>query len=392
MVLFMALILVMIWVSMIAWIYWVVNPFTQQLWNIQRYNQAYYWAIASVERAMLVLRGHTAGFSGSWGWINWSTYGNASDYENIVQRQYFDFLTLTWHWNGIFWKIDNLTDWVIPKPGKWDLDPDYSSWNDYLKLTFDKPLQYAFYKDTSNSSEFYTWVTDANIQNIPITNSVDVSIRVPQKLYDKYGGGNALDEYTDLDQDGIINDIIVNRTLFWYTWDMAFAIFPTVSLQNDTVASYDTTIREDVINWYSTTPVNVRFNTTYENTNPCEAGNHTQDIDKFNQSPDWAVSTGFDLVLNNGMWVTVANSKANNKISQMHLKFSLVNLLKHSEEKVYPYLEVKLEAKDWWWGISIPDMNFHILWEWKVIDYDVKIIITKPVFDASVASDFTVLF
>jgi len=30
----------------------------------------------------------------------------------------------------------------------------------------------------------------------------------------------------------------------------------------------------------------------------------------------------------------------------MHLKFSLVNLLKHSEEKVYPYLEVKLEAKD----------------------------------------------
>jgi hypothetical protein len=42
--------------------------------------------------------------------------------------------------------------------------------------------------------------------------------------------------------------------------------------------------------------------------------------------------------------------------------------------------------------IPIPDVNFHILWEGKVFDYDVKIIITRPVHKSSAATDFTVLF
>ncbi len=77
----------------------------------------------------------------------------------------------------------------------------------------------------------------------------------------------------------------------------------------------------------------------------------------------------------------------------MNLKFSLVNLLKYDNEHVYPYLELRLTAKDASNNlISIPDLNFHITWRGKVMDYDVKILISKPVFNSTAASDFTVLF
>ena len=385
MFLFIALVLVTIWVSVISWVYWIINPFTQELWNIQRYNIAWYWAIASIERAELVLRWHIAWFEWSWGWLGWNTYWNESDYKDIQNKKYRWWLSFTWVWNWIFWKIENMTDWIIPATGQGDLDPDISSGNDYKKLTFDKSLQYAFYKDTTTNTDwYYTWVEDGNIDNIKIDwlNGLKISIRVPQKLYNKYDAWawwNALDVNSDkdLDWDWVNDDIIVNRSLFWYTGDDQFTIFPSINLNvdGDAPADNDTAIRETVINHYVDNN-NVVFNTSTstKDTNPC-SDNDTANVIEFNQSPDWAVSTGFDVVLNNA------------NISKMHLKLSLVNYLRYSDNEVYPYLEVRLEA----WT-PIPDLDFHILWEGKVSEYDVKIILTKPVFETTAASDFTVLF
>jgi hypothetical protein len=41
---------------------------------------------------------------------------------------------------------------------------------------------------------------------------------------------------------------------------------------------------------------------------------------------------------------------------------------------------------------SLPDTYFYVTGEWKVWQYDVRIKISKPVFETTAASDFTVLF
>ncbi len=410
MVLFIVLVLVLIWSAIIAWVYGIINPFVDELWNIQRYNQAYYWAIAWVERAELVLRGHTAWFEWSWWWLWNNNFWNQSDYK-ITDFEHFWFLSLKQFWNWITWSIKSMTDWVVPKPWKWNLDPDISSGNDYVKLDFNKALQYALYRDKSLTGDYYTWVKDENIENIQINGWISVSIRTPFKLTCAYNSSNwncnsssrdslvLLDnDNNDLDWDWIKNDVIVNRTLFGYTWDTQFTIFPTVDVdtEDNLVNSGDTTIREDVINWYvnSDGGFNIKYDTTSKDTNPNEVWDHTSDVAEFNQSPDDAVSTWFDFVLNENYEGNFDYSKKNSKIWKMNLKFSLVNVPEYDESKIYPYLEVKLKAEDAAGDgtIPIPDLNFHITGEGKVIDYDVKILISKPVFDTTAASDFTILF
>jgi len=287
MVLFMALVLVIIWASIMAWVYWVINPFVAELWNIQRYNQAYYGAIAGVERAELVLRGHEAWFEWSGGWINGNTYGNQSDYDKIISKQKFGFLAFTGFWNWVFWQIKSMTQWVVPEPWKWNLDPHLSIDNDYEKLTFDKALQYALYEDTTSSSGYYTWVTDSNIHNIKINWELNVSIRVPFKLacsYNNWWSCNSsswdsnwtlLDNIgQDLDDDEVKDDVVVNRSLFGYTWDVQFTVFPSINLNEDGTApaDNDTSIREDVINYYVTATEgnNLKYDTNTKDTNPVE--------------------------------------------------------------------------------------------------------------------------
>ena len=391
MAIFIALMIVMIWASMLAWIYAVINPFTQQLGSIQRYNVAYYGAIASVERAELVLRWHEAWFEWSWWFIDKKTYWNDHDFQSdIIKKQYYGQLALTWLWNGIFWKITSMTSWnVIPESGHGDLDPDISSWEDYNKLTFAKSLQFAFYKDITDKDWYYTWVENSNIKDIAVwTNGVKVSIRWPLKLVKKYSGTDNWtilnNDNADLDGDGITDDVVVNRSLFGYTWDQQFTIFPTINTSWSSVQSDDTIIRENTVNYYNTESNNVIFGTDSKDTNPCEDKN--ENVTWFNVSPDNAVDTWFDNILNNNS-DTVSDAQSNNEISKVNLKLSLVNYLKYDASDVYPYLEVKVDA----WT-SIPWKNFNILWEWRAGEYDVKIMIKKPIFDSSAASDFTVLF
>jgi len=379
-----ALMIVMIWAQVISWIYAVITPFMKEMWEIQNYNRAYYGAIASVERAELVLRKHTAWFEGSWWVINKTTYWPNSDYD-FVNKKYFWLLGMTWNNYGIFWQIKNLSkSWVIPEAWKWDLDPDISSWNNFYRLPiFYNSLQVALYKDESNKTKYYTWYS--SLTNIIPSSSFDVQIRVPQKICHKFNNdidcsnntSDGLDDITDLDRDGITNDIIVNRSLFWYTWNQQFTIFPTTSISWDnSVNDDDTNIREDVINQWNNN-YNIKFNINGSDTNPIEESNpaHNQNISKFNQSPEDLIATWFDNVFSNN-------------VTKLHAKFSAVNLLKYSEDKIYPYLEIKVKNNNW----AIPDKYFYITWEWKVGKYDVRIKISKPVFETTAASDFTVLF
>jgi len=378
------LFLVMIWAQILSWLYAAINPFIEQLGSIQRYNIAYYGAIWWVERSYLALRWHKAWFTWSWWFINETTYWNSSDY-TFQSKKYFWQLALTWMWNWFTWNIDGLTDnsWVIPAIWVWNLDTDVSSWNNYKRLTFDKSLQYAFYKDISGPISYYTWVSDTNITNIKLDSDLKLSIRVPMKLYNNYwwSSTNLLDNNgEDLDGDSIDDDIIVNRSLFGYTWNTQFTVFPITDVDYtstpSSVNSNDTAIREGNINYYNTNNYNINFATitSLKDSNPNVWWWNTTNVSEFNQSPVWAVWTWFDAILN---WTT----------KKMNLKLSLVNYLKYNQDKVYPYLEVKLNA----WK-QIPKLDFNIAWRWKDWEYDVSIKLKKPVFETTAASDFTVLF
>ena len=295
-----------------------------------------------------------------------------------------------------------MSNWrVIPEAWKWDLDQDISTWNDFYRLSFDRSIQMALYEDRTGKwynwactdlSDYYTWVDENNcIKNIKFTDWLKASIRVPQKLYNIYKnkwtnkdwGSDFLDDSMDIDWDGTTNDIVVNRSLFGYTGDTQFTIFPTVDVDtNGTVQSTDTNIREDVINAYSdSNEDNIYFNvdtSPSKYTNPNNWWTHTQQVDKFNQSPEDAVSTWFNMVIWN-----------DGDTKKMHVKFSLVNLLRYNESLWYPYLEVKIFNEE---SKKLPDVFYHIKWEAKVWAYDVRIKINKPVFDVNAASDFTVMF
>lgn len=396
--LLIVMILVALWAQIIAGIYAMLTPFANDLRNIQNYNVAYYGAIASVERSYLVLRWHTAGFEGSGWWIWTDEYWPASDSTgDIIDEKYFWLLARKSNWNWITWEIKNLNAWAtIPEAGKWDLDPDVSSWNDYTRLTFDEALQVALYVDESPTDKYYTWVVDSDISKITDTSNLTVraSIRVPLKLLSWFNNWNITSPYLDknwnidLDWDGVIDDIIVNRSLFGYTGDTEFTIFPSINITSDNKpASDDTAIRESVINYYTTTTnkYNLCFwwSCSYD-ANPLvwrssipNSNTTIDDIDNFNQSPEDAVKTWFNNIF------------VNSNTKKLNLKFSLVNLLKYTDTQVYPYLEIKISNDN---NKPLPDTYFHITWRGKAWSYDVKIKLKKKVFNVSAASDFTVLF
>lgn len=396
MAIFITLIIIMIWASTLLSITSIINPFTEELGNIQRYNVAYYGAIAWVERSELVLRNHVAWFEWSWWFINKNTYWASSDFKgDTIKWKYWQQLSLTWLNNWFFWKITNLSKWnTIPNAWEWDLDPNISSWNNYYKLTYAKSLQFAFYKDDSNKDKYYTWYTSLTDIN---PNEVDVSIRTPWKSTCRYNTNNTStscsagsvnyllnEDSKDLDGDGISDDIIVNRSIFGYTWDTQFTVFPSIDTSWSNVQNDDTAIREDNINYYTHgNHNNIVFDASTNDTNPNAWSNNawsnnTSNVTGFNQSPTDAVSTWFNVLFN-------PNHTYNTK--QINLKFSLVNFLKYDKDNIYPYLVLKLNA----WK-KLPDLNFNILWEWKAWEYDVKIRFKRPIFNSTAASDFTVLF
>lgn len=382
MLIIIAMMIVMIWAQILTWLYATINPFIDQLWNIQRYNVAYYGAISSVERAYLTLRWHEAWFEWS-GWRIWTnTFWNSSDHNTDIKTMKYRWqLTLDNFKNWMSWDVRSMTDWTVPKTWRWNLDWDISSGNNAQMLWFWESLQYAFYRDNSKQENYYTHVKDTDIVNISITQNLKIDIKVPEKLkknYNVQNWGNVLNIDTDLDNDTISDDVIVNRSLFGYTWDDQFTIFPTMDVIYASatevwkVNTNDTTIRESDVNrgeieFRTISTLNDSTNPSWRAWNP----------PKFNQSPIDAVSAWFWSLLN-----------ANPAISKMNLKLSLVNFLKQSDDNIYPYLEVKLNT-NW---VKIPWLEYDIVWRWKAWEYDVKIFLQKPIFRSSAASDFTVLF
>ena len=386
MLLIFAIAVVSLWAAIIWNIYAIFQPFIDQLWEIQHYNIAYYGAIASLERANLALKKHIPWFEWSWWWLWNQTFWPNTDSKYKNNKDIWWLLSVSD--NGIKWEIKNrikaVAQWskyiiTIPQSWQWELDPDLASGFDYNKLEFWLPLQFALYVDPDlNPVNYYTWTNNPDGQK-PTINNISISLRVSPKILNAFWGSPALDSTSeDLDTDTISDDIVVNRSIFWKTGDIIFTINPTISVDYSLkqVNNDDTSIRESVINDYTTNTYNIVFKNTIQpivkqSWNPSD----------YNQIPEWVVWTW--------SWFKWLLGSSNTK--NLHLKFSIFNLLKYSSDKIYPYLELKAKF-DVSSGDSLPDFYYNIYWIWKVGKYKVKIYQKKPTFDTTEASDLVILF
>lgn len=362
---------------MIANLYSLFLPFITTLWDIRQYNIAYYWAISSIERAELVLRYHSAWFEWTWWWI-WTTNLWWSESDDKIN----DFWLISDENNWMRWNIKSRSAWSIPEPWKGNIDlqlrDTLSQSQDYNKFEYHLAEEFVLDLDnTTDVNNFYR-PNSQEIQKFTSnwsTTNISANIRLPKKIENSMAWV-WLDTNWDLEWDWIWNDWVVLRSISWnLDWEWDFKIQPTVSVDynSSTQNADDSVIREDVIN--SWIDPNIKFKS---NINPIE------DI-------RWTTLITHSIIPENSSLIdkkfqTIFNDS---NISDLHLKISIVNLLKNSSGNIYPFLEYKINFD---WVNEIPDRFYHIYWNAKVWEYNININFDKPVIDTSPYSDFTVLF
>ncbi len=385
MLILIALIIVSIWWALVFSIYSIFNPFIENLWDIKDYNIAYYWAIAGIERWNLALRYHDAWFE----WAGWWTWQN-NDFWPSSDHLTGDYWRLAEHGNTMHWNIESRLDWSIPESNRGNIDYNLQyTWSNYWghsknfnQLWYDMTEEFMLYfDDTTDSSEYYTWVDDSNIEHNLWISNLSWTIRLPPRISKEFWWWSIESLCTsagcDLSWDWITNDIVVNWTISWYDDnDNSFTINPTIDVDytNYQVENEDTAIREDVINDMTQNNNNLSFSDWDDGFTPLQLFRSDQP-DEHNIVPSTHPFTwkNFDEIFDD--W------------EYLKIRFSLVNLLQTFDEDIYPFLEYKF---DFW--TEIPDRFFTINWVSRVWDYEVEIIQRKPTSERTAAGDFTILF
>lgn len=364
------LILLAVMAGILSAIYSVFAPFIQNIGNVTNFNNSYYWALAWVERAYLVLKYKQPGFQWSGWFLQWTTFGPKSD-------------ILTWNLgllttspNGFAWTISSRTTKI---PLSWEGNVDYllTSWTDsknYNKLPYYTSEKIILSMDnTTWVNSYYTWVS-------PIVNFswgyFTWILRLPPKVRTLFG--NTLCDTCDTDDDGIADDTMVNRMLEWIYNGTTFSIVPTISIlyySGGVVdSSQDISIREKVINdtwalyFWALSPKFYSPLANYANT---LTQHNVLSLDAATIAP-----ISFRSLLN---W--------SNPVSWLKLWLGIVNLLRTQDDEIYPFLEYQFTFPQ-----AVADSFFTIQGIGLVGDYNVKIFIKKSTNEQSSIGDFTIIF
>ncbi len=352
-------------------IYSIFSPYYETLKDIKDYNIAYYWAIASIERAQLVLKFRKAWFEWS-GWWIWNTnFWPNSDQK--IENLWFLSKQNNWTYRQIKSRVSS-----IPEPWKWNIEQqlqytwDNYWWNskDFNKLEYNLPAQFALFLDNCSDNNSFYKQSCWTLQNI--SDTINIILRLPPKIKNNLWD---LNETEDIDWDWISNDVIVNRSLFGSGNGQEYSIFPTISVDydNNSVNNDDSAIREDIINkvdtilWFP----NIIF---WNNKNPVR-----------NTNPSYHNIIPPDHPFS---WKNFTDIFSNSE--NTYLKLSIVNLMQTSDWNIYPFLEYKLYPSTT--STTLSDRFFTIKWVWIVWNYKVEIIIKKPILKSSTASDFAIIF
>lgn len=365
------LILLAIMMGILSAIYSVFAPFMQNIGNVVNFNSAYYWALAGIERAHLILKYKQPGFEWSWGFLQWTTFGPQSD---ILTGNLW---LLTSSSNGFAWTITSRTTRI---PWPWQGNVDYLLTSGTDSKNFNKLPYYTSEKiilsvdATTGTIFYYTWVS-------PILYftwwSFSGILRLPPKAQERFWEN--LCNTCDTDEDGIADDIVVNRILDGSYNGTPFSIVPTISILYYSWGVVDTNqdiaIREKVINdtwllyFWDTTPKAYSPLANYSN---ILTEHNVLSLDAASIMPipfhdllDWTEPVSW---LKLGLWI--------------------VNLLRTVNNDIYPFLEYQFSFPR-----PVADSFFTLQGIGLVGDYNVKIFIKKSTNEQSSSiGDFTIIF
>ncbi len=342
----------------------------QNIGNVVYFNSAYYWAIAWVERAQLVLKYKQPGFEWSWGFLKWDVFGPTSD------QITWDFWFLSYPKNWFAWTIHSRTD-KIPNIGQWNVDYLFTSWNDsknYNKLWYYMSEKIIFNIDnTLDPNLYYTWTS---IIKYFSGGSFSWIIRLPPAAISRFNW-ELLCDTCDYDDDGIKDDIVVNRILDWIQNWKSFSIIPNISIFYYSWwivdSQRDIAIREKIINetWA------LYFWDTMKNFSPlADIHNILTEHNVLSETPDSIKSIWFNSILNSS------------EITGLKLWIGIVDILRTENNNIYPFLEYQFSFPQ-----KVADSFYTLQWIWLAEDYNVKIFIKKSTNEQSSSiGDFTIIF
>ncbi len=338
----------------------------QNIENVVHFNSAYYGAVAGVERWYLVLKYKQPGFEWSGWFLQWESFGPASDFLD------WGLGLLT---NDNNWVVRNINSRTrsIPNPSEWNIEPLFSSGTDsidYNKLSYYLSEKINLSIDnTTNSQNYYN--DNSQIDYFSAWN-FDWIIRLSPAIVSKFQW-DLLCDNCDHNWDWIANDIMVNRTMNGMNNWKYFSIIPTISIFYYSwwvVNEYeDNAIREKILNetWF------LWFGNQWD----YSPLTHPNTLESHNiiSSDDSIKNQKFSQILNwNFTWIS--------------LEFGIVNMLRTQDDKIYPFLEYQFKFPE-----EIADNFYNIQGIGQVWDYNVKIFIKKSTNEQQGSfGDFTIIF
>jgi hypothetical protein len=175
---------------------------------------------------------------------------------------------------------------------------------------------------------------------------------------------------TDIGNDGIYDDSIVDWSFHGQYEGVDFQVMPTVdifySTTPKTIQGDDTVIRESRINTNSP----LIFNNTQ---NPfTSSSTSTTGLTVISEKEGDLIGKTFSELLN---------------MTGVQFRLSLLNLLTSTNKQIYPYLEYQLSFSD-----EIADRFYKIDARGNYGAYEVKLFVQKPTIKESILGSFTVIF
>lgn len=352
-------------------IYAIFIPFMQNISDIQSYNNAYYWAIAATERALLVTKQQQFWFDGAW-WRKWATQrwpiSDSSDPSMGIVAQ---------DNNGIQWEIKGKTT-RIPQEGKGNV-PEIFAANDSNNFNSFGPQDTIFIatqvNNTSDPEIFYT--TTTNSQQ-PARSFINTQRRTPPYIQEQQDEATALlcDTYNPIcNTNSVIDDdvIILRQRRGVVAWS-EFSIIPTTQVFKTELATYigddDMHIRENIINTQALPTI--QFANNYNPiTNNTETTEHTTIWPWANNIKDIVFTDIFNTP----------------EIEELYLQYTMTQAPISRAWFVYPFLEYAIVSDE-----EMSDTHRHIQWQSTVGKYEVKIQINKPQNKSIQWSNFTIVF
>lgn len=351
-------------------IYSTFAPFMENIWNIVYFNSAYYWALAWIERAHLILKNKQPWFEWSGWFLQWESFGPNSD------QITWDFWFFSSSKNWFAWTINSRTN-NIPQAWQWNVDYLFTSWTDsknYNKLSYYMSEKIIFsMDDTVDVDLYYTWIS--NIRYFS-GGSFSWNIRLPPAVVSRFDW-ELLCDTCDHDDDGIKDDIVVNRVLDWNREWTSFSIVPNISIFYYSWwivdEQRDIAIREKIINetW------SLYFWDTSKNFSPLvNIQNILTEHNVLSEDSDDIKNQTFNQILSSP------------SITGIKLWLGIVNMLRTDDNDIYPFLEYQFSFPQ-----PVADSFFTLQGIGLVGDYNVKIFIKKSTNEqASTIGDFTIIF